>query len=367
VRLNASNSDGVSLSFIRLQLIARWLRSGSREIDWQSAQANDTEQVKPGFAIVAYVNVLIANVLKIPIWREVRIGATQHLDAHKLRLSRIIAASLLFVGSAQSTSLVILRLNSVVVIGADSLIVSLDAGDPSAHRCKIHQISRNRFAAFGGVTESTLYDPVVIAKGFVNRSIAEEATGFDDAIRSYLEETVRIVLQHPQARERMRKQLAGEVPWFTTAFVEYDGRTTRVASTETFVSSIVGAEIKLRSGPVHSCPGDCANGNILWQLATHNVSTQEARAMIDQSSSSPDAVVRIVMEEAKRSPDVGLPISILTVEPTRAYWSPGNSEGCEAIQLDRQQSNSRFLGFISAALLILVCGGLFVRYQRAHH
>lgn len=278
--------------------------------------------MKPANCIVAYLNLLISEIYEALIFQNRAIFCSSVVFSRVTRLMRIVVALLLAANCAPATAIVAMRYENTVFVGTDSLIDS----DPIRFECKIHQISRTRFVALGGmVDEGTRYNTLRIATGFARRPLASAVEGFYKAESGNpILSMARMVASPPALIAKYASALAGERAWLTAEFVEFDGGTTRMESIEIFIASKDLASFQ--TAPIYRvCPGkDCIeDGSASWRFSSTRVSDAEAKRFVDKLGRTPQALQAIISLEHETNSEV--------VAPTKAMWSKGGGQGCQTI------------------------------------
>jgi hypothetical protein len=148
-----------------------------------------------------------------------------------------------------------------------------------------------------------------------------------------LRETIREVLQvrnTPNGKAIYDAYISGPAPWLSAVFVGFDGQEGRMEFREIKISEERGDYVlNIRKA---SCGMGCkGEESAIFRVGFYSQTTRsEAHRMVQKNARS--GIKRLIHAEIIAHPaDVGLPIDILVVEPARAYWSQGNSEGCEVI------------------------------------
>lgn len=234
---------------------------------------------------------------------------------------------------AFGTSIVAFRDGKNVFIGSDSLRIYIDRSLPSTRVCKIVQISKTQFVAMASMPSGSHYDAIAIAKTSVDsNSIQRTANAFVDSMMAPLRETIRDVLGEvntPLGKEMYDTFIAGPAPWLSALFVGFNGRESRIEFREFKISEEQGEYILTTFKG--SCGTGCKGDDVIIRSGDYSQTPRaEALRMVRQNARA--GIKRLIQAEIIAHPaEVGPPIDILVVEPKRAYWSKGNSEGCEAI------------------------------------
>lgn len=285
--------------------------------------------------IPAYINVFGAHVCKVSdVFVVVGNLRTNVNFSHIARLLLVLACHALACRNAAfGTSIVAFRDGRSVFIGSDSLQAHVNRDLPNTTVCKITQIAKTQFVAVASMPSGSHYDAVAIAKASAHSiSVQETADAFVDSMTAPLRETIRDVLQvrnTPNGRAIYDTYISGPAPWLSVIFVGFDGRESRIESREIKVSEERGeyflTTYKASCGT--GCKGDAA---IIRSGYYSGTSRAKALRLVRQNARA--GIKRLIRTEIAAHPtDVGPPIDILVVERTRAYWSKGNREGCEAI------------------------------------
>jgi hypothetical protein len=225
-----------------------------------------------------------------------------------------------FFADSIATTIVLIRNQDAVYIGADSKIVD-ENGDSLGEECKVIKIGDYYFAN-AGLGMDLQYDfnikEIATTVFSSNASFEQQLSDFVDAVdyecSSYL---LRIKNNRKDIFERVT---SGKIN-IETAIAGRDENGIPFFKVIKFRADKFGNETKISTPIRYNCPGDCADGKvvaIMGQMSnTESFVDNWARGMMRNPVK---AIKFIINKEIEKSDRVGPPITILEISEKKSTW-----------------------------------------------
>jgi hypothetical protein len=231
------------------------------------------------------------------------------------------------------TSIVVIRMPWVVVVGADSKTTVEGSAASTGTACKIYQ-AEDLFFAVAGLTNDAGRDfnaPAIIREAIRSEStLAGRVQAAEEAmIARVSRELNRLRAENPSVYARRVKAEGGKV--LTLAFIGFqDGKSfALVRQFQADESNPVAVRVSRES-----CPGDCPDGVRMFFLGRHKAIERylSQRSKDDPRLSLEEAVKHFIELEIGENPqEVGGPVDILRVDKDGARWIQ-KKDTCPAVQ-----------------------------------
>ena len=237
----------------------------------------------------------------------------------KLYKKSLLLFVLLWVSLSNATTIVLIRNENGVFIGADSRIVN-ERGQSLGSECKITRF-KNIYFVHAGLGSDALY-------GFDIQDIAKQAfsskNSLDEKVRNF-ENTLKS--QYKEYLEKIRTARSEVYFRIKSGTLNIEaaiaGQNTDGAFFKAFKFSAEGPDddIKISMPVQYSCPGDCQGGKVVAMLGqmshTQEIVARRAHRMMRDPIS---AINFIINREIDYNPRVGPPITILHIGHDTTQW-----------------------------------------------
>jgi len=231
------------------------------------------------------------------------------------------------------TSIVVIRMPWVVVMGADSKTTVEGSETSAGTACKIYQAG-DLFFAVAGLTNDPgrgFNAPAMIGRAIRNESTMEaKVKAAEEAIiEGLIKELNRLQAEDPTIYERRVRAEGGKV--LSLAFVGFQNN-------ESF--ALVRQFQAVESHPVsvrvsrESCPGNCSDGVRMFFLGQYRAVERymSKRSQDTRQLSLEEAVNHFIELEIRENPqEVGGPVDILRIDKDGPRWIQ-KKDGCAAVR-----------------------------------
>jgi hypothetical protein len=286
------------------------------------------------FAIITNVNATVTGGMDPKACRGVLppVSRPGNSKPHILWKPAILAALVLLrAGLGMATTIVAIRSPDYVVLAADSqvTVASLD-GNTAVAECKIQEIGANFVGAAGYFRETP--------RGFSAFDIARKASNQGGDLMAIADRFERAALEPFKASvQRFRQDnpalfasYCNNRDCLEVAFVGQEGGINKL-SVRCFRVTTPAEQIVVEPSHRLDCPGNCQAGAAEALLGIH----ENADALINRTphfwmvKGIVAGIDQLIGTEVEANPgDVGLPISILTIDGSGPHWEPGHRGVC---------------------------------------
>ncbi len=245
---------------------------------------------------------------------------------------RCLAALVLLAGTSDGTTLVVVRSDNYILIGADSLVsqVNPDAQLPTMSGCKILKAGRFFVAVAGmfGQGGPAGFNAYAMLQEIAQHEKTAVATAdrFDTvAKRPYEKLLLRFYKKNPKVFEKVCNNQACMqllVADYNDGNPMYAVRLFRVVLKHDVPTVAID--------PNHDCPGTCPLPTSNMVIGDNITSKPFAASPIFWAEHSPASFIEgLIQIEARAHPtEVGGPVSILALDKNGAHWVPGYQGVC---------------------------------------
>ncbi len=245
--------------------------------------------------------------------------------------NKILLISILLFTSLHATTIVLIRNENGIFIGADSRIVN-EHGQNLGAECKVMKINDYYFTHAGLGIDSTF--------GFNIKDIARKVfsthQSYDEQIDEFISE-VEIECSAYLHRIKSKRQhlysrlINGHVN-IETAIAGVNESGTPFFDIIKFTAAGSENEIKISMPVRYSCPGDCQGGQAVVMLGqmSHAEGAVERRAF-GMMRRPVQAINFLINKEIENNDRVGPPITILHISPHENSWIQ-NGDACDEAQ-----------------------------------
>jgi hypothetical protein len=286
--------------------------------------------MKPLFSIFAHIYVLVTQI-KNHNARRLILPSDNGPKGNAANASGVACLLLLGFIIAGATTIVVVRTDKVVVLGADSRIVRVDVSTGKSQSflgCKIEQIGNIFFAADGQLKQDN---------GFNAYELAREASlkgggviAVADRFETMAEKPLAAMLRN--FRKEDFTEFCDHKECLQVIFVGFD-KAQPISAVRRFSAEIDGKEIIVKPLGHLDCPGECPQSNITMVLGVNSM----ANRMMETPNFGQQGVIQAVDDligtevKATGGNEVSRPIAILIMDKDGARWADGHQGVCPDI------------------------------------
>jgi hypothetical protein len=229
-----------------------------------------------------------------------------------------------------ATTMIAIRGPNYVVLASDSLMTgTLKDQKTAVSGCKIQQIKNVFVGVAGTFAGDTGFNAYNLARDAIMQggNIKQIADRFEQAVHGVFKTFVEDLRRENPV---YFQKYCNNKDCLQVVFIVVEDGTSKLAMRCFRVTTPSGKSVVVESADNHDCPGDCSEAAVVL-LGDHD----NADALIGQTpqfwkvKGIYAGIDEAIGAEIKAHPhDVGLPISMLTIDKSGPHWQPGHQGLC---------------------------------------